>query len=234
MVLTESQAQRYDSLVKRLLSFTNALYSSCIYFELPIDSEQKIAEALRISLDLWESPEPINCFIESFHNSLDPDTLEAACALRHSLRGPFYVFEHEGYMAHLYYEGTVFEAHSSTRTWSDMLSYCPDMIYTTLHPFEGKVMTGLFVLHHTSEIYGPGVQRLKREYEAALEKGIVSEAGQFIEIADRLNEQRRQGQLEINSAIVYEDYIHQINELTNRTCFPYELPECEIPAALKT
>ena len=55
----EYKSRRYDrleNLRNALLVYANANLGTCGYFEPPIDSDQTMYRAFRISLDLWDDP----------------------------------------------------------------------------------------------------------------------------------------------------------------------------------
>ena len=235
MEFTYEQRMRFDMTLQRMLEFTNANLGSCIYFVPPIATAEDVKRAGRIAFDLWESPKMIDSFLERYGNvpelpGVDHDTVRE---WRHALRGPFFIQKAAGNTAELLYDETIFEVHSMNRMWEDLVPYQPDLIYTTLIPFDGKIVCDGFVLHHESNVQGSGVQRLQRTRATARKKGIVTTAAEFKQVADRLMEKRRQGLLEPNAAAVWMNYIAQYNELCNDSCFPYEIPRCEIPRILQ-
>ena len=232
MGLTGLQVARFNFAQDMLLEYTNDKLHICDGFNLPVDSTERVYQGLRISFDVWESPAMAEAFAREMKGCCDDTTYKTISAFRHSLRGPFYIAECKGQEAWLLYEDTIFKVLASRRTWDEMVPYKPDMIYTTLHPFERNIVAGQFLLHHESPMYGPGKERLHRTYQAALEKGVVTHADEFCELADSYNEQRRLGMMEPNSGVLFMDYVESINALLETTCVPYEVPECEIPVAL--
>ena len=233
MEFNDYQAMRLSFTLEMLLEFANEKLRIFEGFELPVDSREKINQGMRISLDLWESPALVDMFTGQMKGYCDEGTYNTVCGFRHSLRGPFYVAESDAYTARLMYGGTVFEVQSAKRTWEDMVPYMPDIVYTTIVPFEGAIASDVFVIRHGCHMEGPGKARLARTYRKALEKGVVSDANQFIDVAERLNNERRQGLMEPECAQVMLDIVDQVNSGLFGVCPPYKMPVCEIPKSLR-
>lgn len=233
MTLKQEQARRFDRTLQALLAFTNVNLASCVYFKPPIKTDEDILRGFRISLDLWESPLFVDEFLKCpTFRSFDVD-FDAIKTWRHALRGPFYVERASGDTAEFLYGDTLFEVRSLRRTWDSMIPYQPDIVYTTLIPYEGMVVHDGFLLHHHSRVRGKGVKRIRRDLARARKKDVVSSAEEFMRVADTLNRERKQGLLGPSEAMVWMDYIAQINELCANSCFPYDIPLDEIPRELR-
>jgi len=233
MGLHEEQVTRFDCTIQPLLEFVNANWCSCCFFEPPIQSAEDIVKGMRISLDLWEDTAQIDTFLERAKVTPKGFDVQAAQNWRHALRGPFYVKKASGDKAVFLYDRFAFEVLSINRNWESVIPCQPDVVYTTLIPFDGIIISDGFLMHHESQIYGPGIQRLNRELDSALKRGIISSAEEFMPVADELTRKRKQGMLEPNAAFVWMDYVARLNECCADSCFPYEIPKEEIPPVLR-
>ena len=233
MGLNQKQQERFDCTLQHLLEFVNANRGSCIYFEAPILSSKDIVNGMRISLDLWEDTSQIGAFLE--RPELMPDGFDAHAARgwMHALRGPFYVKRAVGDKAILLYDDFAFEVCSINRNWENVIPHQPDVVYTTLIPFDGRIISDGFLMHHGSAVQGPGRRRLNRSLNRALRRGIISSVEEFMPVADELTQKRKQGQLEPNAGVIWMDFVAAINEVGAESCFPYEILDKEIPLALR-
>ncbi len=205
------------------LQYVNAHLASCIYFEGEIDSKEKACEAMRISLDAWETPDFIRKFGEvrsSFLQGVDYDLVEQWGDYLH---GPMYCMETQGQKALFMCEGRVFEAISFGRPWDDMVPIVPDLVLATLLPYEDIIVSDGLLLHHCCEAIGPGVQRVQREFEQGLARGIIQDSSSFASNAREINDLHKRAGLDPTSYFGLCDFVEQINDLTSKTCFPYDV-----------
>ncbi|MBP3867367.1 MAG: hypothetical protein J6D25_06105 [Eggerthellaceae bacterium] len=221
----EYKSRRYDRLDNMrnaLLAYTNANLGTCGYFEPPIDSDQKMYRAFRISLDLWDDPSLIDGFIRAFGQDYPDNDLDVMRSWKETLSGPMFCMETYGDKALFMCDGYVFEAVSYGRQWDDMIPYTPDLVITSLLPFEGEIALGGFTTKHFSPLNGPGLMRINAEYREALDRGIIDDARRFCEASGKIRADRKKHGIEINAWSVYMECIDWINDMTEDSCFPYE------------
>lgn len=205
------------------LEYVNANCASCIYFEGRIDDDEKALEAMRISLDAWDTQKHIVNFAEnSVYRRKDVD-YGLAGQWRDFIHGPLHCMEVDGQTALFMCEKRVFEVVSFGRPWDEMVPYVPDVVLTTLLPYDGIIVSDGLLVHHHGEAFGPGVQRVQGEFEEGLAHGVVKDARAFAQCAREINELHNEEGFDPTSYYLYADYINQINFLTSKTCFPYRL-----------
>lgn len=223
LLAKDANFRRLETTRLAFLRYVNARLASCIYFEGKIDGKETMCEAMRISLDAWETPKFIRSFGEArplFSRGVDYDLVEQ---WGDYLRGPMHCMETNGQKALFMCEGRVFEVISFNRPWDDMVPIVPDLVLTTLLPFEEIIVSDGLLLRHCCEAVGPGVQRVQREFEQGLACGIIQDARSFAVQAREINELRERVGLDPTSYFVLCDFVEQINDLTSNTCFPYDV-----------
>ena len=140
-----------------------------------------------------------------------------------ALHGPVVCMETHDDRALLLCEGSVFEVVSYKRSWDRMVPYVPDVILTTLLPFDDEIAFDGFLQRHTGHAEGHGVQRVQREFEEACERGIIRDSTQFVRESRRIRQLWRTVGLDPTSYAVYEEAVAQLNATLQYSCFPYEL-----------
>ncbi|MBO4364851.1 MAG: hypothetical protein J5804_00995 [Eggerthellaceae bacterium] len=231
---SKEQKVRYRDTMNELLSFTNACLGICRHFEPPIETTEQALHGLRIALDLWERPSIVELYLEQCERpSCNHADFETARQWRNALRGPFFVKSCRGYCAEFLYHETLFEVWSMNRMWDDMIRHTPDIVYTTLIPFDGLIVSDGFLLNHGCSACGPGLQRLGHQRAKALAKGVVTSAEEFARVAETLNAERKSGLMEVNDAAIFMDYVERLNDSCEETCIPYGVLESEVPKLLR-
>ena len=218
----EHHFKRLEATRLAFLTYFDARYAACGYFEGPIDSKEKTFEAMRISLEAWDDPWDIVQFSKSRMLPFENVDYDLAAQWRDNLHGPLYCMETRGQTALLMSEGHVFEVASFGRTWDDMVPFTPDIILATLLPYDDIIVSDGLLMHHHSKAIGPGVKRVQREFEIGLECGIVDDAEGFVRCAREINRLHREEGFDPTSFYVLNSYIDEVNARTFETCFPYE------------
>ena len=219
----ERHYERLEATRLAFLIHVNACIASCIYFEGEIDSVQRKNEAMRISLDAWESPENIMRFSELRMPLFKMADYDLAIQWRDYLYGPMCCMETHGQTALFMCEGHVLEVVSFGRPWEDMVPVTPDIVLTTLLPYDEIITFDGLLMHHNAQGEGPGLKRIQDEFESGLERGIVKDAKGFAVCARFINELRERVGLDPTSYYVLCSYVQEINARTYDTCFPYEM-----------
>ena len=219
----ERSFRRLEDTRNALLEFANAGLCSIGMFEAPIESKEDELKALRISLDLWESPKMVEKFVARgmdrvFRNA----DMQLASTWIHVIQGPMVCMQADGDKALFLCEGAVFEVISFGRLWNDMVPYMPDMIYVTLLPFDDVITSGGLLVHHFCHMEGPGVQRIQREFEAAKQRGVIRGGADFVREAERIRRLREEEGLDPTSYFIFDDIVNQVNEMVWDYGFPYE------------
>ena len=218
----DKQFERLGELRDALFAFANERLDICPQFEPPIDSAEKELQAFRISLSLWDDPAIISQFVDTNGDSFSCKDLETVASWKDALAGPMYCMETYGDKALMLCEGYVFEAVSFGRTWDDMVPYAPDLVVTSLVPFDEAIALGGFTTRHYSPMAGSGLIRLNEEFRGALDRGVISDSQQFGVTSQKIRLLRQSRGIEPNSWATYMDFIDEINDLTADSCRPYE------------
>ena len=216
----ERDADFIDRHLHALRCFANALRGSCIYFEGVFDEKSKL-EAMRIDLDVWECPELIDYFVymrNSWYRRIDYGAL---AEWRDNLHCPIWYMGARGNTAHFLCEGTVFEVVSHYGDWHDMLPGSPTLVLATLFPYKGHVsFCGAEAIECPPKEFDE--EKIRREYEDAMKRGIVSDASAFKRRAQEINAIHVTLGLEPTYYRAFINHVKRLNKLTEDTCFPYE------------
>lgn len=218
----DKQFERLGEMRDALFVFANERFDICPQFELPINTAERERQAFRISLDLWDNPSTIGQFTDTKGDSFSCNDLETIASWKDVLAGPMYCMETYGDKALILCDGYVFEAVSFGRTWDDMIPYAPDLVITSLVPFEEAIALGGFTTRHYCPMVGAGLGRLNEEYRRALDRGVISDSQQFRIASQEIRLLRQSRGIEPNSWFAYMDFVDEINDLTADSCRPYE------------
>ncbi len=218
----EGRYERLERLRNLVLEYVNARMGTCAYFSWPIDSRDKTYRALRIYLDLWDDPSMIDGFIDESGLLLPHEDLELVASWKDMLAGPMFCMETDGDRARFLCDGFAIEAVSLGRTWDDMVPYAPDLVITSLVPYEGVVVLGGFTTKHYGPMQGPGLKRITREFRKAARRNVVKTADDFIAVSRAIRWQRAHDGVDVNSWLAFMDFVDFLNEMTSDSCFPYE------------
>lgn len=215
------ERERFDATLQSLLQFANAHFASCVYFEPPIEDDEMALRAFRIMLDTWDNESIIREFAEIQSPVFKGVDYELAQSWSNGFVGPMVCMKTNGDHALLLCEGYVFDARSMGRSWNSMVPYTPDMVVTGLLPYEDSVIGIGLLMHHFCHMQGPGVERIRHEFEQGKKKGIISDAESFVEAAKCIKERRRTEGLDPTSYASFYDYITQMNAELAFSGFPY-------------
>ena len=178
---------------------------------------------MRISLDAWDTQDHIVDFAEKSVYRRKGADYELARQWRDFIHGPLHCMEVDGQTALFMCEKRVFEVVSFGRPWDEMVPYVPDVVLTTLLPYDGIIVNDGLLVHHRCNAFGPGVQRVRCEFEDGLANGVIRDAQTFAQYAREINEWHNEEGFDPTSYYLYADYVNQINYQTSKTCFPYRL-----------
>ena len=222
MKFSRSQKDRYTNTVGALLAFTNANLGSCIYFEPPIQSDKQIWEGIRIAQDLWSNTSLIDEFVAKRPKPFLNADFDLAKTWENAIPGPLVLMETHGDRALFMCERSVFEVWSVYRPWSAMNLYLPDIVMTTLIPFDGIIVTDSFLLRHDGHATGPGLQRIRQEFNDARTPGVIKGGVEFVKASQRIRNIRTTIGLNPTEYIQALEYTDYLNFMSSRTCFPFE------------
>lgn len=215
------ERERFDATFESLLLFANAHFASCVYFEPPIEDDEMALRAFRIMLDTWDNETVIREFAEMQPAAFTGVDYELAQSWGSGFVGPMACMKTNGDRAFMLCEGYVFEARSLGRSWDSMVPYAPDMVVTGLLPYEDSIIGSGLLMHHRCHMQGPGVERIRYEFEQGKKRGVISDAESFVEAAKSIKERRRTEGLDPTSYTSFYDYISQMNAKLGYSSFPY-------------
>ena len=225
--MDESRKMKHERLTvtyEALLMYANANNATCIYFEPPVVDDDMAFRAMQIANELWDDETLVNRCLQSrlplLRRDIDTQLLSRWVD---ALHGPVVCMETHDDRALLLCEGSVFEVVSYKRSWDRMVPYVPDVILTTLLPFDDEIAFDGLLLHHSCYAEGLGVQRVQNEFEKACEQGIIRDSSQFVRESRRIRNLWRTVGLDPTSYTVFEEAVAQLNDALEQSCYPYEL-----------
>ena len=219
----DANYERLEATRLAFLEYVNARYASCVYFEGKIKDKKQAREAMRISLDAWETPDDIERFVALRPPFFKKADYDLAGQWQNYLHGPLYCMEAHGQTALFMCESRVFEVVSFGRSWNDMVPVTPDLVLATLLPFGEIIVSDGLLMHHCSKAVGPGVLRIQQEFEKGKSHGIVRDAHEFVRRTQEINDLHERIGWDPTSYYTWHQYIDEINNKTYDTCFPYEI-----------
>lgn len=191
MILTYEQADRFYTLINALLGYANERFEVVRELPLPIVDLESQSKAALVAETLWDSVGIIDDFVRENPFDLPKRFLDTALAWKDALTGSFVFAGHEDGRALLMGDEDVFAVAGIQLEPSELLSEWPDVVRTTLLPFDDLIVYD-GMLNVLGIEFGPEVAAsAQADFKERRAKGLVRTAADFVARSRALNEAGR-------------------------------------------